>query len=151
MIVTCIENVCNSSVLLLPIHADEPLNDDNFVVVMGYSVNNQTMEYSLKKGMDYTVYGILCYAGEIRFLVQDENGWPFFCPECLFVVKDHQAYWEWSVSTFTIAGKSLLIMGYPEIKSKENYSNLIDLIKKNDVGIRGFLEYKDYYEKYSLD
>lgn len=148
MIVTCVDNYCKERHLLLPINADAKIMDDNFIVLMGYTVDSQTTEYMLTKERDYTVHGIMAYDGQVRFLLQDDDGFPVFCPDNLFVTKDSHIYWDWCTSTYEVEGKPLLIVGYPEITTPKDYSNLIDLIKRNKNGIDRFLQYKAHYEEY---
>ena len=74
MTVICEKTCCNESVLLLPMQADASIGDDDFALLMGYTVESEITEYHVSEGAEYVVYGILVYKNQIRYLIQDNDG-----------------------------------------------------------------------------
>ena len=147
MTVICEKPCCNESVLLLPMQVDASIGDDNFVLLMGYTVESEITEYHVTEGAEYVVYGILVYKNQIRYLVQDNDGMPVFCPDELFHIGKPNIYWDWEVISFLVDGMPLFIIGYPAMEGA--YDKLIDLAVRNEDAIKQFLKYKDHSEIYS--
>lgn len=148
MIVVCLTDCYKEPVLLLPTQVNTPIDDENFVVVMGYTVDSQITEYHITKNVEYTVYGFFVYRNQIRYLIQDNDGIPVFCPKELFSVKKPDVYWDWEVASYSIEDKSLLLIGYPAMCG--GYEELIDLISRKENAIKRFLKYKDFYNNYQI-
>lgn len=147
MTVVCIEyQLCDEAILLLPTEETTSVGDDNFVLMMGFTVDQRITEYRVTKGREYTVYGILSYKGQVRFLIQDDAAMPVYCPGELFRIRTSGVYWDWGVASFSVGNIPLLLVGYPVMEG--GYDELIDLVARKDEAFKQFLKYKDYAEKY---
>lgn len=147
MTVICIKQCCEESVLLLPLQKSASIEDDNFALLMGYTVDQEITEYNITIGREYTVYGFLVYKNQVRFLIQDNDGLPFFCPDALFQIQQTEVFWDWEMTSFFVEDMPLYLVGYPAME--RNYSTLIDLVVKKNEAVKRFLEYKDRCKKYS--
>lgn len=146
MTVMCKKTCCNESVLLLPMQVDASIEDDNFVLLMGYTVESEITEYHITEGIEYIVYGILVYKNQIRYLIQDNDGMPVFCPDELFHIGKSNVYWDWEIISFPVDGMPLVIIGYPAMEA--SYDALIDLVTRKKDAIKNFLKYKGHTEMY---
>ena len=90
MTVLCHATCCNESVLLLPLRATDSVGDDNFALLMGYTVASEITKYHISKGTEYIVYGILVYKNQVRYLIQDDDGMPIFSPDELFYIGNQE-------------------------------------------------------------
>lgn len=142
MTAICKERRCNESVLLLPLQVDTTIDDNSFALLMGYTVDSEYTEYHISKGVEYIVYGILIYRNQIRYLIQDDDGMPIFCPEELLLIQNRSVYWDWEVLSFFLEGMPLVLIGYPAMEGA--YDKLIDLVERREKAIKRFLQYKDY-------
>ena len=145
MIVTCTVNKLIEPVLLLPEQVDTALDDENYVVLMGYTVDNAITEYHISKGTEYRVYGILFHKNQIRYLIQDDDSRPVFCPSQLFCIKQANVSWVWEMEIFTADEEPLAIVGYPAMEG--GYDELIHLVTRKDAARKRFLKYKDYVQR----
>ena len=146
MTVTCSMNSINESALLLPTKANMALDDDNFVVLMGYTVDSLTTEYHISVGVEYQVYGILFHKNQIRYLVQDDDARPIFCPDQLFRVQQANVSWDWEIESFVVDDAPLALVGYPAMEG--GYDELIKLAFRENAAVKRFLKYKDYLQTY---
>lgn len=146
MTVLCKKTCCNESVLLLPMRVDDSVGDDNFALLMGYTVDSEITEYHITEGTEYIVYGILVYKNQVRYLIQDNDSMPVFCPNELFCIEKSNVYWDWGIESFLVDGMPLLIIGYPAMEG--SYEMLIELVKRKKDAIEKFLTYKEYTKKY---
>lgn len=95
---------------------------------------------------EYTVYGMLFYKNELRYLIADDN-MPGFFPAELFEITERYILFDWELNEFTIDSEKLYVMGYTELIS--SYPRLRDLIDRDGCAVRDFCEYKESLETWS--
>ena len=74
MIVECICNQAYFSPLVLPFNICRKMCDQNFITsTEGFTIGDGRVGVALTKGRRYTIYGLLIYKNEIRYLIQNDS------------------------------------------------------------------------------
>lgn len=142
MIVKCIKNQCDHPLLVLPSKLGVEIDSNNAIVSSEWFTIDTTISgYRITEGNDYTVYGMLFYTNQIRYLIADDNNMPGFFPSTLFSISKPHIWFDWEINEYTINSAKLIILGYAKITEK--YEGLIDLIDRRKNAIRNFLDYKE--------
>lgn len=147
MKVRCLRNCGKYGPLVLPYVYGESMSDLNFISSHEwYSIDSEPelSGYSLTISSEYTVYGMLFYKNELRYLIADDDNMPGFFPADLFEITERYVLLDWEMNVFTIDSEKLYVIGYTELVS--NYSQLRDLIDGDSCAVRDFLEYKESLE-----
>lgn len=143
MIVICKENQSRCAPLVLPRDINEEISDENFVVSSEwYTIDSIISGYSVTVSQEYRVYGVLCFNGEVRYLIFDDNNMPGFFPSSLFEIGQMNVLFDWEIKEYLVGPLALLFVGFPELC--ESYSNLVGLIDCQRKSIERILEYKEY-------
>lgn len=148
MIVECKLCACNEVPLVLPRFKEQPVGNENYIVAMGYTVDNLITQYRVSVGLKYEVYGILVYKGQIRFLIQDDDNIPVFSPAELFLISDPNFFWDWKITQHSTIDGILLLIGYPAML--DTFEDFVCLVEQDNLAIEGFLAYKVFCEKYKI-
>ncbi|MBR0156394.1 MAG: hypothetical protein IJM20_02615 [Clostridia bacterium] len=154
MKVICKKNICNAEIpaCILPTTEHGKINwgNDDFVVVDvgGYSIGHQLDGYMLTIGREYDLFGVLQYNRRLRFLVRDDQMMPIFAPSSLFEIIDPSIPADWKLKTFYIEEGPLLVIGYEDLA--DDYDALISLVKSRPAGIKSFLNYVAWLEKWGF-
>ena len=142
MKIKCLRSYGRYEPLVLPYVYGKSISDLNFIVSHEWhTIDSEVSGYSLSVSIEYTVYGLLFYRNELRYLIIDNNNIPGFFPADLFEIIEGYMQFDWEVNEFRIDSDRLFVIGYAELLS--DYSKIRDLIDRNSSAIRAFLEYKE--------
>lgn len=142
MIINCIKNTENSSPIVLPYDLSHELSDMNFISSREwYSIDSRVSGYKITLGKKYTVYGILFFKNEIRYLICDDDNVPGFFPSTLFEILENYILFDWGINSYQIEDEKILLIGYSDLI--KDFEHLRDLIENTPDAVRTFLEYKN--------
>ena len=79
--------------------------------------------------------------GEIRYLLQDDHGYPGFFPSSLFEVLQSGLPLDWEIAEYHFRKKTMLVIGYSNLVNQYSHLRGILLLQPNDVKI--FLRTKE--------
>ena len=97
--------------------------------------------YKITLGKKYTVYGILFFKNEIRYLICDDDNVPGFFPSTLFEILENYILFDWGINSYQIEDEKILLIGYSDLI--KDFEHLRDLIENTPDAVRTFLEYKN--------
>lgn len=147
MVAICVYNQLDSSLLILPNDLQVPIGDNNFVAsAVGYTIDSNLQGYCITKGKEYTVYSLLVYKNQFRFLIADDDGIPGFFPSDLFNIEHAQFSFDWTLKKYDIGKDILVAIGPEDFICK--YENTRDMIISSKPMISWFLAYKKFVEDY---
>lgn len=142
MIINCIKNTENGSPIVLPYDLSHELSDMNFISSREwYSIDSHVSGYKITLGKKYTVYGILFFKNEIRYLICDDDNVPGFFPSTLFEILENYILFDWGINSYQIEDEKILLIGYSDLI--KDFEHLRDLIENTPDAVRTFLEYKN--------
>ena len=124
--------------LVIPYNLE--LDNEDVASSEGATSDTGELEYDLTLEHDYTVYGIVVIDGEIRYLLQDDHGYPGFFPSSLFEVLQSGLPLDWEIAEYHFRKKTMLVIGYSNLVNQYSHLRGILLLQPNDVKI--FLENK---------
>ena len=142
MIINCVKNTENSSPIVLPYDLSHELSDMNFISSREwYSIDSNVSGYKITLGKKYTVYGILFFKNEIRYLICNDDNVPGFFPSTLFEILENYILFDWGINSYQIEDEKILLIGYSDLI--KDFEHLRDLIEYTPDAVRTFLEYKN--------
>ena len=142
MIINCVKNTENSSPIVLPYDLSHELSDMNFISSQEwYSIDSHVSGYKITLGKKYTVYGILFFKNEIRYLICNDDNVPGFFPSTLFEILENYILFDWGINSYQIEDEKILLIGYSDLI--KDFEHLRDLIENTPDAVRTFLEYKN--------
>lgn len=142
MIINCVKNTENSSPIVLPYDLSHELSDMNFISSREwYSIDSNVSGYKITLGKKYTVYGILFFKNEIRYLICNDDNVPGFFPSTLFEILENYILFDWGINSYQIEDEKILLIGYSDLI--KDFEHLRDLIENTPDAVRTFLEYKN--------
>ncbi len=96
--------------------------------------------FDLTVGQEYVVYGIVVYHGEVRYLVQNDHGYPEFLPAGLFEISDSDIPICWEIGEMHLSEESIFVIGYSDLVHE--YAHLRGLLQLEPRDVKIFLEFK---------
>lgn len=146
MTIICKSNTSESSPLILPRNNEcNACSGDIVASSEWYTINSNISGYSISMGREYTVYGILYYDRQVRYLILDDYGMPGFFPSTLFQLQKRNLFFEWEIGEYSIGEQTLFIIAYPDIC--HSYDNLLRLVEAKSDAISNFIRNKDYIDR----
>lgn len=140
MKVKCKKNAGNDSFLVIPYELNADSEKEDVASSEGATSDDGMLTYDLTPERDYLVCGITILDGAVRYLLQDDSGYPGFFPSGLFTVLRSPLPLDWEIAEYHLRGKTMLVIGYPELVSE--YAHLRGILLGAPQAIRIFLEAK---------
>ena len=142
MIVKCVATKSTEKSWVIPIDPNKPLDENNYIVSNdNYTIDSRWSGYPIKMGNEYTVYGILIFKNQIRYLIFNNFDIPGFYPSCLFDVVENYLLYDWGINIFHVnTEKYILIISEDVVNCYEHFSALVDC--QGDA-IKRLLDYKN--------
>ena len=112
-----------------------------------YTIDEALSGYSLRIGSLYSVFSVMIYKEEIRYLIIDENGHIGFFPSRLFSIYDRFVLVDWELFEYSLTGNLLLLLGPGCIVGK--YDLVCKVIEERTEMVCAILEYRDSLDMWS--
>lgn len=139
MKVMCKKSSGNYSFFVIPYELESDKED--VASSEGATSDTGELNYDLTPECDYITYGIVVLDGEVRYLLQDDRGYPGFFPCGLFEVLKSALPLDWEIAEYHLHGKVMLVIGYSDLVNK--YSHLRGILLAEPHDIKVFLEEKE--------
>lgn len=147
MIVQCLKTQSSCDPLVIPRNLQNVISETNYVMsTEWYTVTNKISGYRISQGKKYTVYAVVAFNEQIRYLIFDDDNIPGFFPSVLFSISNSDIFLDWEVCEYDIESKILFVMGYPALC--KDYSSLVGLIECQNQHIEGLLSYKNHMNSF---
>lgn len=138
MKVRCNKNSGDYHFVVIPY--DIKSDAEDIASLEGETLNANELKYDLTLGRDYAAYGIIIINGDIRYLLQDDCGYPGLFPCGLFEVLQSGIPLDWEIAEYHLREKTMLVIGYSDLVNQYSHLRGILLLEPDDIKI--FLENK---------